>query len=195
LAGGQVEDAEPCDYWSDDRGLVAFVHDAFAPLPGEYQACDLLWVEPPWRRGFPVFEERAGSSNPGRSWSGLIYAMSRHLLALQVPTVIVSGLEGQRFLPVPGRVTSCRLHGAQAWLSLYHDVERQAGLGRLLTADLSTTATLELLADHFDCVGDSCCGYGQAGYAFARAGKRFVLSDFNANCIGYIAKHAPDWHP
>ncbi len=36
-------------------------------------------------------------------------------------------------------------------------------------------------------------GYGRAGRIFYEAGKRFVMSDYNASCIGHIAKEWQMW--
>jgi 2-polyprenyl-3-methyl-5-hydroxy-6-metoxy-1,4-benzoquinol methylase len=51
------------------------------------------------------------------------------------------------------------------------------------------------LARRYARVGDFCCGYGRTLRLFARHGKRFTGSDYNARCIGYIAEHAPEWAP
>jgi hypothetical protein len=54
---------------------------------------------------------------------------------------------------------------------------------------------LHALAQRYDVAGDFCAGYGRTARFFLRSGKRAVVSDFNPQCIGYIAEHAEDWTP
>ena len=49
------------------------------------------------------------------------------------------------------------------------------------------------LCNNYSCIGDFCCGYGETGYYAILAGKRFVLSDHNPQCIGDIAENHGGW--
>lgn len=189
LAGGRLEAARSRVHWSDESGNEAFVHDVFNPLPSQFRRCDVIWAEPPWRRGFAIFEGRAGVASPERTWKAMMTALGDNLVNLGLPTGIVAGADGAKLLPDPDRVVPVKLHGAIADLLCYRLEVTWA-----IKPVQSTEFVIAQLARRYQVVGDPVCGYGQTGAIFAWAGRRFVMSDFNANCIGYIAKHADSWH-
>ena len=58
---GNVEDAPPLKRY-ERNGSIAFQHDIMADpgelLPVEFTDCDVFYLEPPWSKGFKVFNER-----------------------------------------------------------------------------------------------------------------------------------------
>jgi len=146
------------------------------PLPVEFEQCDVFYTDLPWRAGFKTFEKRAGKA--GRVYQDFMRAVSLVVVQLRhKPIVLVAGKTEMRHLPAC-TMRPTVLNGDDAVVALY---------GRLPKLDLTDSwSILDSLARHYQCVGDFCCGYGRAGRVFLRAGKRFVMSDYNAKCIGFI---------
>src|SRR5262245_57087728 len=164
------------------RAGVTLVHDLLrGPLPAEYEACDVLYSDLPWQSGFAEFERRAGVA-AARSYSAFLAAISRILQYDSRPAVLVTGKHALPHLPSPAQVLESTLNGDDC-LALFYRSEREI-VGRFPT----TIDLLHWLAERYQCVGDFCCGYGRAGRIFAEHGKQFVMSDYNAECIGYIAE-------
>jgi hypothetical protein len=187
LLSGHVEDVEPRDHWAEG-GDEAFVHDLLSgPLPKPYRRCDLLYAEVPWPHGFDRFEERAGVEEAQRTWVDLMSAFIEGALNLNAPLVFVTNRAHHLELPQPNRKVPGRLNGAHAMLWCY-DIEVPGG-----NVNGSDLQLLDWLARRHECIGDPMCGYGRAGRVFSRRGKHFVMSDYNPNCIGYIAERAASW--
>lgn len=175
----------------EHAGSVALVHDITSnALPRDYDACDVLYTEMAWRPGYQRFIERAGAS--ASTFVDYIAALVSVIQQSLMPVCMVTGPALVRYFPVPTQ----RLH------LLFPDALHKGGRCEALVyrtnvcADLRYTTDLVLyLADRFRVVGDPCCGYGNTGRAFATRGGRFVLSDFNPRCIGWVALHAPSWFP
>jgi len=157
---------------------VAFCHDLMEGLPADYDVCDVLYTELPWRNGFDKFNERAGVDD-GRAYEDFMAALSDILLRVNKLTIIVTGSHAERLLPAPTMKFDCLLNGGQAIGYVYGGAFHGKG---------DTVAILKTLALKYQCIGDFCCGYGRSAKIFHDAGKRFVVSDYNAKCIGYIAK-------
>lgn len=154
--------------------------------PG-YASCDVLVTDLPWQRGFEVFNERAGIDD-GRNYAGFMRAVRGLVETATVPTWLITGLHALRHLPKPDLVLPMRLNDDEA-VAIGYRPGPEAFSGDYPIAQ----EFLHTLAEHYECAGDFCCGYGRTGRFFARAGKRAVLSDFNPRCIGYIADHADQW--
>lgn len=170
--------AEPCER-VELRGGLAFRHDIYLGLPEEFARCDVLYSEPPWPAGVEVFDRRAGVA--GGDYRRLMEAIGAVITGTNIPTFLITGDRGRKLLPMALQEHRIILNGAAAWCMVYRK--------RLHDWPESTEALLERLAAEFGCVGDFCCGYGTAGRVFRAAGKRFVLADYNARCIGHIAAH------
>jgi hypothetical protein len=167
---------------------VAMVHDATTGvLPDEYDACDFLYAEPPWRAGWEKFARRAGSEP--KSYGEFLDGISKIVETVTQPTVIIAGKAMRKHLPQPEQVLPVILNGGSGVLGLVYRTRFDE-----ITSDIDTHDLLALCAERYDRVGDFCCGYGTTAYEFARHGKRFVVSDVNAMCIGYIAERAEVWH-
>lgn len=178
--------AKPRQRWSDS-GSVAFVHDICSgPLPDTYQDCDVLYGDLPWQQGFSGYNDRAGVTD-GRTYRTFLEAVAGIVTSQPQPVVLITGRHALRYLPDPDQQLAITVPVLnQAALALTYRIQ-------LPTRLRITTEILAELAREFDRVGDFCCGYGRSSRAFARAGKTFVASDYNPECIGYIADHAPGW--
>jgi SAM-dependent methyltransferase len=96
--------------------------------------------------------------------------------------------QGVRKLPPPDVSAPIRLNQWAAVVAAYHTTDMPQRCG-------TDIEVIGHLARRYARVGDFCCGYGRTLRLFARHGKRFTGSDYNARCIGYIAEHAPEWAP
>ena len=161
---------------------IALVHDVTSgPLPSEYRRCDVFYTDPPWKSGYDVFASRVGVLVPTYHdfMEALIAAIPK-----DAPAVLVTGRHaamhfGPEFRPFPVRLNE---HDAVAY-------SRGIDASGMTKAD----EVGDYLAGTYECVGDPCCGYGNAARWFVQAGKRYVVSDINPRCIGYIAAHERGW--
>jgi hypothetical protein len=181
LSEGKVE------RWTDGKS-VALVHDLLSQrLPSEYRTCDVLYADLPWQAGFAAYNKRAGVDD-GRTYRDLMTKVSGMVLRETRPVVLVTGTHALKHLPKPAQQAPVRMPVAsrQPALALIYGME-------LDPAWAGVAGLVDHLARRFGRVGDFCCGYGWSARAFARRGKTFVVSDYNPECIGYIAAHAAEW--
>lgn len=160
----------------EGHGCAAFVHDIITtPLPADYDTCDIFYAEIPWRAGFSEFESRAGTAH---DYAEFMQAVNKVVTRFD-RGILICGRTELSYLQ-PDKVMEARINGAKAVAAIYGDI------------DITAVNTWDILAEcakAYDCIGDFVCGYGRAGWVFYRHGKRFIMSDHNAQCIGYIA----DW--
>lgn len=181
-------DTVPMSAWRSNDGSTALQFDVTTgPLPAAYEACDVLYADLPWARGQGVFNARAGAT---ATHSDLLDAVAA-IVTADTPAYLVLGRQDLCRLPVPTTTLPVRLNQyaavTAAWVSA-----RDAG--RIRAARPTTDVELiRHLAGWHNCVGDFFCGYGRTARIFAEAGKRFVVSDYNARCVGYIAATATAW--
>jgi hypothetical protein len=182
---GALEAAGPCDRAWSPRGSVVFRHDLQDFAPAEFDSCDVVYAELPWKgRNLNAFDERAGVKT---NWSLMMASAVQWLgraKVLGVPTIYPVGRWHMRYLPDPDLHQPFRINGVPAGLYCY------GFLGPVPKRDVDL---IEWLVERFTRVGDFACGYGRTGRAFAEAGKTFVMSDYNTNCVGYIAEHMAEW--
>lgn len=179
--------AEPLDRW-EGLGCVAFVHDILSgpSLPLEYGACDVMVTDLPWQKGYETFNVRAGVDD-GRTYATFMARVAEIVETATIPTYLVTGRHALPRLPRPEALMATRLNEDDAVVICYRpgeEVEGRYGVA---------PEFLHALAQRYDLAGDWCCGYGRTGRVFLRSGKCAVLSDFNPQCIGYIAEHASGW--
>lgn len=160
---------------------VVFRHDVAEGLPVEYDDCDVLYSELPWRNGMSVFNERAGASITYKDFLGAVSVIA---LISEVPLILVTGKHALTRLPDPRQVLTLSLNGDSAVAVIYGARTKPAN---------TATEIITRMANGFSRVGDFCCGYGRTLRIFHQAGKTFVGSDYNARCVGYIAQHAGEW--
>lgn len=165
------------------RGTV-FVHDLIAaPLPDVYGECDVLYADLPWRTGYAIYNERAGITRP-RAYGTFLTTVAAEVRRIGRPAVLVTGQHAVKRLQ-PDRTRVTELNGQAAVACLFGDID---------VADTGDTRELlGLLAHRYRTVGDFCCGYGRTVRAVLLSGGRFVASDFNPTCVGYVAAHAGEW--
>lgn len=169
---------------------TAFVHDILdgpTLLPAEYDGCDVLYADLPWRAGFDRYNQRAGIED-GRTYRTFLTTVADIITACRRPAVLISGRHAAAHLPKPTQTVDIAMPVAN----------RQPATAYLYNLSMvpdwdDMPALLARLAAMYSRVGDFCCGYGWSARAFHRAGKTFVASDFNPQCIGYIAANAPGW--
>lgn len=177
-----IQGATPVERWAGLPG-VAFVHDAADPFPADYLQADVLYAEPAWRPGYDFFHERAGIK-PKLHWNAWMATLDANIRALGKPAVMACGKQAWKHIN-PDRLQEMDLRTGEGWMAIYGDVgEIEAFRDEAIIAEL---------AGRFDCVGDFACGYGRTGRIFRRHGKRFVMSDISAECIGFIAGEADRW--
>lgn len=179
LADGHEEQAEPLDRVEFSDG-VALRHDVWDDLPPEFDACDVIYAEPPWPKGYAIFNERAEVQAP--PWSEFQKRIAQHALrslGRGVPTVLMAGNVALRHHPHAGYTREVVLNGNRVLAVCYGTTVESSN-----AIDL-----IHELAERFDCIGDYCCGYGRTIGIVREHGKRFVASDHNARCIGFIAEH------
>lgn len=183
------EAAKPRERWSDGRS-VAFRYDLTAgPLPAEYETCDVLYADLPWRSGYERYLARAGITT-GPSWQVFMDHVAGIIRDWHKPAVLVTGAHARSHLPPAAQELPVRMPVASRQPAIAYVY----GAGFVPAWD-GTDELLGYLAARFGRVGDFCAGYGWAARAFATAGGSFVASDANPRCIGYIAVHASEWRP
>lgn len=167
-------------------GSTAFAHDITTGMPSEYDACDVLYADLPWRNGMDEFNHRAGIQ--GLTYKQFMGAMSDIATNDPRPVVYVTGQHALKSLPKADHVAPLHLNEWAAIAIMYRPSTPTRKWG-------TATELLLDLANRHDRVGDFCCGYGRTLKIFAKAGNRFTGSDYNTQCIGYIANHIDEWTP
>lgn len=187
-SGLREADDAPVVHHATFAGGIAFVHDIKNGFPKEFEACDVIYAEPPWMVGFKAFNKRAGVDDI-KSFEALCGLISNAVMESLKPVFLVCGEAGRKYYPIPDYCERIKLHGAPAVLLVYRAVEVPAADKRLTSEQV-----VAWLAQRYDRAGDFCCGYGQTGQIFVGAGKQCVLTDYNPHCIGHISIHATNWN-
>lgn len=162
---------------------LAFVADIAAGIPEEMHDADFWYSDPPWRHGYEIFAERAGREQI-LSYSDFMRKIGQEIRKAGKPTVMLIGKQGADAL-MPDTIADARLNGDDVLACLWNMTKWS---GRVDSEEI-----LRFAAFCHSCVGDFFCGYGRAGMFFAKAGKRYVMSDFNPSCIGFIAANEGSW--
>lgn len=184
LSKGQLETATPLEGpVQDDRGNWALVWDVNDRTPpDQFYECDLIYAEPSWPAGLAAFDERAGVETPGYAH----YADSLRIIVekLKKPTAMFISSRALRRMPMPDLTFDADLNGNLTPIAFWNGAFATGSSNKDIIRDF---------AKRHNRVGDFCCGYGTTGRLFSEAGKRFVMSDYNALCAGYVAEHMGDW--
>jgi hypothetical protein len=181
LRHGRREYAAACERVEFRDGSVAFVANLADGLAAEYERCDVMYADAPFPAGLKEFERRAGT--PAVAWTRLLNALVVGALRLDVPLVFSATTREVKGCPEPDGRWMGRLNGGVVDFWCY---------GVSVKATDASDVIRELAVGH-ECIGDPLCGYGRSGRLFREAGKRFVMSDINATCIGYIAEYGGSW--
>lgn len=186
LKGGEPSVEYPACSRAVFPGGVAIRHDITFGLHPEMGECQALYADPPWPAGFEVFNERA--QTPGGTWKGFMAKIGKIIAESKKPIFLTLGMRALGLLPGADNVFHLRLNHADVLLGVWNapDVE--------VRGKCTAFRFLEMLVERYECIGDFCCGYGTTGRVFLGAGgKRVILTDYNARCIGRIGQIAGDW--
>jgi hypothetical protein len=162
----------------ESDGSIVFQHDLFNGLPPEYDHCDVLYLEPPWKDGYEEFNRRAGVVR--LDYGAFIEAINVIIDAVSIPVIVVLGVRSGKYLRAADLKLPIKLNGAECVAYCFHITE--------LPPCSTTVELLNELAQRYMRIGDPNCGYGIAGSVFATWRRSFVLSDYNGQCIAYCAK-------
>lgn len=180
------------------EGLRSYAirHDLVSgPLPPEYQYTDVIYAEPPWRPGYDEFNRRAGVTG-APTYVEFLGHVNRVVEELHPRAVfLMLGKHATRHVLKPDDQAEMVLdtHGkARCVVYAYNAVIPPPPVKG---APATTTYLLDYLARKATVLGDFTCGYGYTARAALEHGKRFVVSDHNPRCIGFIAEHADCWRP
>lgn len=162
---------------------VAFQHDLILGFPIEMLEADVLYAEPPWREGFDTFAKLAGVSQKG-NYLDLLEIINKGVNRAKKPACVITGKHAIKYYD-PHHAVPVILNGFEAFACLWNMEP--------FTEKYNTIELTKKLASEYEVVGDFCCGYGRTGRIFTGLGKKYILSDFDAQCIGYIAQHEASW--
>jgi hypothetical protein len=173
---GQYPAVARCTFDHGEAFQFDFAKHGFPP---EFSKCDVLYGEPPWPAGYALFNDRAGVKT-SMSYRDFCLNMETFILASGLPAFIVCGKIALKHYSRRSSLGTVNLRGADVPLVAYN-----YSLPSFPSIPSNETF-LRYLAKRFECVGDWCCGYGFTGHVFAQEGKRSVLCDYNAKCIGGV---------
>lgn len=159
-------------------GNEAHQHDICYGLPGYFEKCDILYSEPAWLDGFDKFIKRANGEKA--IYDEYLLALTGIIQEGNKPLWLVIGKHAHKKLPKPERIEEIKIHNYKTTILGWNDQNKYSFV--------SNYDFIDQISNHFQFVGDFCCGYGNTGKAFISKGKRFVMSDINGKCIYYIAK-------
>jgi|TARA_R100000149_G_C5867417_1_gene131937 hypothetical protein len=162
------------------KNSIAFHHDVIknTGLPKVYSKCDVLYSEPSWSGGIKNFDKRA---NTKTNYNDYANAINNIIKTTDIPILLIVGVNDSKRLRRPYESHDTTIHDAPAKLNVYNFSYK----GPLK----DNYAIINHLSEHFNCVGDFSCGYGNTGEIFFKKNKSFVMSDYNKKCIGYIKEN------
>lgn len=152
------------------------------------ERADVLYSDLPWKSGYEKFYERS-ESIPRIRYELFLGYVSHLVRVIKKPAVMISGEHARRNISFCDSSIPILLNGSKARAYLWNIFPE------FLEYEKTALDIIYRLAGRFECVGDMFCGYGLAGRVFASLGKRFILSDINPDCIGYITENAEKWGP
>jgi len=143
-------------------------------LPEEFDRCDVLCAEPPWPKGFKIFNDRAGVAH--ESYSDLVVAFIKIIENNPKPIYLIIGESMLKRLPMPREVHKTTQNGGDALVAVWH--------GNYDGSCKSVNVICESLGSRYKCLGDFTCGYGTCIVNFlSGGGSSFVASDYDGKCI------------
>lgn len=177
LKNGKLYTGPKAQYVKLKDGSVAFIHNvAQGKLPEEFKSVDVYYSELAWKHGIKNFNERAGAQT---SYEAYLQGISRIILGTYKPVILIAGKTELKYLPKPDMEGKLKMNGDPVYMFCYRIWPPLKNIN-------TNIDIINALSANYNCIGDFCCGYGLSGYIFKRNGKRFVMSDYNENCIGYI---------
>lgn len=143
-----------------------------------YNKCDVFYTEPSWVDGFEKFISRANAES--QSFDEYLLYLARLIKECNRPFWMIMGTHALKKLPAAHRNEKIKLHGYTTNLLGWNDNNEY-----VFTNNYDF---IKQLTEHYGCVGDFNCGYGNTGRIFKEAKKKFVMSDVNGKCVYFIAK-------
>jgi 16S rRNA G966 N2-methylase RsmD len=162
----------------------AFDFEEAQEMPTEFKKADFIYCEPPWQRGYNEFNKRV-SKTSGKGWGTLISKLGEYGKSTGKPCVILGDkvfrkyLQGYDEYPLYFVIHRCPVI---AYVVNFNDM---AGVN-------DNHALQDRLYERYDIGLDMFCGYGILGRHALKHKKRAILTDFNEQCIGYIANNLTD---
>lgn len=185
LKSGKVQEASPCERF-EDFGITAFRWDLFDGWSPEHLKGDGLCMEIPWRRGFDVFEKRAGAKEEeGRNHRNFVKKVMQMLSEWKHPAVLFHGKEILNEVSGHDARFESTLYGGDCMVSVYNC--------RTMPEFKTDLEINQWLTDKSRVLVNPVCGYGRTARLAKEAGKRSIVSDYNASCIGYIRDNWGQW--
>ena len=144
-------------------------------IPKEIKECDVIYSDPPWPHGFPVFNERAGAID-GRTFNSFADRLAVEIKKINKPIYFVCGKTLINKLPPNQGTLPVALNGGSATLVWWNDEFKDF----VKTSD----DIIKSLARRYASMGDCFCGYSLSLKTFINYGGKFVVgSDFDGKCI------------
>ena len=145
-----------------------------------YGMCDVIYSDPPWLPGIKVFNEKVGASNTASEYYN---GLSKVINSIKdIPVYLAVGKSFENRIPEPRWKGRIELNGSDVELWAYNCNELETPKSK------TSIEFIQSLSQMYNVVGDFNCGYGNTGRIFKENGKRFVMSDYDGNCINHI-KH------
>lgn len=179
----EADSSLPVSAFENQYGY-GFAHDILLGLPAKMMEADVMYADLPYQKGYAVFYGRAGRI-PTLPYSAFLEYVGAEVRKFGKPAYIVGPKISPKYLRPDGS-SLCTLSGLGATLSYWK--ERPSWEDGANTADIITA-----LASKYFTVADPLCGYGKTARGFVEAGKRFIVSDLNAEYIGWIAANSERW--
>lgn len=179
----EMSDLRPLQHYANNGSLV-FKHDVCDGWAFAFGKADAIYAEPAWRPGFEKFMARADQAEQAsfdQYMDGILEIVER----FNKPTFVVAGAHHRpfyrRFDPTYFPIV---LHGAsKCFLAVFNDVKTFRN-----KPPTTNEEALQKIAKSFNVIADFSCGYGQTAAVALENGKRFICSDVNAKCVGYVAE-------
>tara|TARA_B100000963_G_scaffold190660_1_gene165856 strand:+ start:6666 stop:7265 length:600 start_codon:yes stop_codon:yes gene_type:complete len=143
-------------------------------LRKEYDECDFLYVEVPYPQGIKIFDERANIKQT-RSLDDFASALNE-IINIGKPIGITTSKFLHKKLPQPIAKYDMKIHIGNVTFAIYNTNPNM---------QFKTSSELmQYVANHYQCLGDFCCGYGFPLLQFLDyGGKKIIASDYNSKCI------------
>jgi len=181
LKKGSIEvDVKAVTEYENEK-VKAFVHDIHDGYDSRFDEADVIYCEPAWRPGYVKFMEMAGKDPQKYGYNKYLKAIHDFAKQFGKPFYCIGSVAMMKILqPDDSQPIVITPHGSNDAIGVFN--------GTLFDCP-NTDSFITELCKKYTVIGDIFCG---AGYTFSHAlpHNRFILSDVNPECIGFIAKEA-----
>lgn len=160
------------------RRVHAFAHNVLNGWDDRFGGADVIYTEPAWRDGFKKFMALAGQTGTHTEY----LKNTREIIQrLGKPAYVFCGkhmfkvLDADEYRPI-----ILREYGYHEYVAVFNEDRH-----------IEATTTSELiskLCENYGTLLDFNCGCGNVLNSCKNEDTRFILSDVNPDCIGYIKK-------